>query len=99
MNNLPPEDIIMYEDNTTISSVTTSGAIDINFRRGLAGNCILGLLQQAMKDKKCLKTFSKRKESNKSLYDHLIVSKRITTGVVFNTGHVNLIEKRSDGSC
>ena len=85
MNNLPLEDIIMYEDDATISPVTTSGAIDINFHDGLAGNCILSLLQQATKDKKCLEKIIKRKDSNKSFYDHLIRSKRIISIVIFNT--------------
>ena len=79
------------DDNTELSSLT-SGDIDINFRDGLTGNCILSLLQQAAKDKECMANLNKRKESNKSFYDHMKESKRITAGVVFNAGVVNLVK-------
>ena len=34
----------------------------------------------------------KRKESNKTFFDHMKESKRITAGVVFNAGVVNLVK-------
>ena len=63
---------------------------DINFRQGLAGKCIIELLQQAAKDKECMAIFTKQKETNNSFYQQMLEAKCITVGVVFNAGRVSL---------
>ena len=77
--------------SSTLSSLTFPPApIEINFRQGFAGRCIMDLLQQAAKDKVCIENLNKRKETSKTFYEHMTESKRITAGVIFNAGHVNL---------
>ena len=88
----PPAIVTTSTDDNTEMSSLTSGDIDINFRDGLAGHCILSLLQQAARDKECMANLNKRKDSSKTFQDHMKESKRITAGVVFNAGVVNLVK-------
>ena len=87
----PPIVTVNTDEDTTLSSLSNND-IDINFRDGLAGHCVLSLLQQAAKDKECMENLQKRKESNKTFFDHMKESKRLTAGVVFNAGCVNLVK-------
>ena len=89
----PRPNVIIANDNQSIVSPLSSNitsSIDINFRDGLAGSCVLTLLEQAAKDKECMVNLNKRRDLGKNLSDHLKESKRITAGVIFNAGHVNL---------
>lgn len=88
----PPAIVTTNSDEHTEMSSLTSGEIDINFRDGLAGHCILSLLQQAAKDKQCMANLNKRKETSKTFQDHIKEPKRITAGVIFNAGVVNLVK-------
>ena len=73
-----------------LSTLSSSPTPDLNFRNGFAGNCILDLLQQAQKDKHFIANLEKRKDSNRSLKEELNHAKRITAGVLFNAGEVDL---------
>ena len=88
----PPEIITVNSDEGTTTSSLTTNEIDINFRDGLADNCVLSLLQQAAKDKECMANLQKRKESNKTFFEHMKESKRLTAGVIFNARVVNLVK-------
>ena len=88
----PPQIVTTNSDDNTVLSLLTSGDIDINFRDGLVGNCIFSLLQQVVQDKQRMADLYKCKESNQSFSELMRESKRITAGVVFNAGAVDLVK-------
>ena len=87
----PPKVNTISSDEGTTLSLLTTGKIDINFRDGLAGHCVLSHFYRRQPRIKRSWRFKKRNSSNKTLFDHMEESKRLTAGVIFNAGVVDLV--------